>query len=356
MIAALGITLLASIWPGPPAPVDVSAVAARYQAECTGGKRAAACDQLQGQLESSLYADLMTLYLSGSKVDRSLLQVGARARLPELAAFSLRRLEWDLTPADDPLVLAGLDSPYPAVREAALGCAGKSQNRRLAEARQRATGRQASGDASLGLTPDPTPTAEQLGYAIYPGAKYVFFASSDKVAIFRTADPVDKVVAFYAKGKKTYSGAEMKAAGEARREAAEAEEEAMENAAEEGDMAAMMAKASEMMAAMNSGKDPMAAMQELAKKEDAKRTDWTEGVEGEDGITGARYVVVEEQGAAPNAVPTKVVAVYRDEILGGTAIRIRPEPPLDAMKSMQADPMLMMEIQEMRMLPVEGGE
>lgn len=356
MLAALGVTLLASIWPGPAAPIDLPAVAARYQAECTGGKRAATCDQLQGQLEASLYADLMTLYLSGAKVERSLLQVGAKARLPELAAFSLRRLEWDLTAADEPLVLAALDSPYPAVRAAALACARKSQNPRLSRAGDRAAGRRSGGDAGLGLTPDPVPTAEQLGSPVYPGAKYVFLASDEAAAIFRTADPVDKVVAFYGKGKKAYSGAEMKAATEARRETAEAEEAALEKAAEEGDMAAMMAKAAEMMAAMNSGQDPAAAMQDLATKEQARGFDWTEGVEGKEGITGARYVVVEEKGTAPKTVPTKVVAVWRDEVLGGTAIRILRRPELDAARAVPTDPSLLMELQELRMLPVEGGE
>jgi len=316
MIPHLSLALIMWI-PRAPAPTtDIRATMARFERECLGG-HGTSCETLQAELERTLFQELTVMYLGGKDPDRRLLRVAARAQLPELAAFGLRHLGRGQFAEDAPLAAAGLNSPYPAVRSAAGELARSLNNPQL----QRLVARsQRSGDegSKSGLVPMEPPHPKAIGASIYPGASYSFAASRPDLAIYTTGDAPDKVVAHYANGKRVLTGAAL---GELRKQkSGKKNDEAM---------------AAEMMQAMMSGKDPQVVMKQLMESDQAKHVDWTRGIEGEEGVQAPRYVVLEEAG--PQKLPSRVVAVYRDEALGATAIAFRLVPPAPAMAGLGKD-------------------
>jgi len=328
MNAPLLALTLASTLISPDQPVDIAAVAARYQSECAAGAAAEDCDLLRAQLEARLYDDLVTLTYAHAKVDRETLHVATRAESPWLAAYALSLLDDGFGPADVPYVRAALDSPYPLVRSAAVELSKWFETDALRAPTRRAREALAEGSSNSApspLVPDLVPTAQTLGAALYPGSSYSFLAGSRHRPVFLTRDDPQKVVAFLAKGKRIRTVDEM-AADLARRTAAEqadadAEaEEPAEQSDDEEDMAAAMAQAmaqaADLMAAMNAGQDPVQAMRERAEARQAGLRDWTSEITRLEGISDPRFVIVEEK----QNVPTRVVAIYRDTWLGATAI------------------------------------
>ena len=316
MIPHLSLALIMWI-PRAPAPTtDIRATMARFERECLRG-RGTSCETLQAELERALYQELMVMYLGGKDLDRKVLRVAARAELPELAAFGLRRLgRWN-SAEDVPLAAAGLDSPYPAVRSAAdelVRSLNNPQLQRLAHRSQRS----GSEGSKSGLVPMEAPNPKTIGASIYPGASYSFAASRPDFAVYTTSDAPDKVLAHYAKGKRVLTGAAL---GDLRKQkSAKKNDEAM---------------AAEMMQAMMSGKDPQVIVKEMMEADQAKNVDWTRGIEGVEGVQSPRYVVLEETG--PQKSPSRVVAVYRDEALGATAVAFRLVPPLPRVAGLGKD-------------------
>lgn len=321
------------LWiPRAPAPDgDVRATLARFEKECLGSG-GAPCEALQAELERSLYGELMVMYLGGKDPDRRLLRVAARAQLPELAAFGLRRLARWGNGEDVPLATAGLDSPYPAVRSAAMELARTLDHPQLQRLAERSRG--AGTGTGTGLVPMEAPDAKRIGTSIYPGAKYSFAASREDLAVFSTGDGPDQVLAHYAKGRRVLSGAEL--TGLRHRKEGKKNDEAMTAA---------------IMQAVMSGKDPQLVMKELMDSAQAQHVDWTHGIEGVEGILAPRYVVLEETG--PQKLPSRVVAVYRDQALGATAVAIRLIPALPAManpaKASRIDHAYLQALQELQM-------
>jgi hypothetical protein len=306
-------------------PVDLETVAARYELECAAGAPAEDCDLLRAQLENRLFDDLVSLSHARATVDRETLRIATRAQSPWLAAYALALLDKGFGPGDVPYVRAALDSPYPLVRSAAVELSNWFETDALRAPTRRA--REALGDGSSGpsysaLAPDLVPTAEALGAPLYPGADYSYLAGSSHRPVFLTADDPQRVVAFLAQGRPTFTAAEMTAAAEARRAAEQAAHDAAAEESEEVDMAAAMEQAGELMAAMSSGKDPMEAIREMAAAKQAALHDWTAEITRLEGIGAPRFVVVEQK----QGVPTRVVAVYRDSAVDATAIAYL-EPP-----------------------------
>jgi len=348
MIAPLLVLAVAATLLSPDEPVDIASVAARYSNECAAGAAGADCDLLRAQLEDRLFDDLVALTNARATIDRATLYVATRAESPLLAAYALALLDAGFGPADVPYVRAALDSPYPMVRSAAVELSKWFQTEGLRAPTQRA--REALADAPSGsessqLLPDAVPTAQALGAPLYPGARFSYLASSRRRPVFLSGDDAQKVTAFLAKGKKSYTAAEMTAELERRAAAEEAENEAEAEAPdpEEDPAAAMayaMAQATKMMEAMNSGKDPMAAMQEMAEAKQAEFHDWTGEITDMEGVSAPRFVVLEEK----QGVPTRVVAVYRDTLLDATAIAYLESPTShrSGMEELARDPEAMM--------------
>ncbi|MBI4913710.1 MAG: hypothetical protein HY823_13320 [Acidobacteria bacterium] len=329
MLSHLSLAALLWIPRGPSGSTDLRPVMDRFERECLG-RGGAACAQLQAQLERALYDDLMTMELGGKSPDRRLLRVAARAELPELAAFGLRRLARRSSPEDAPLALAGLENPCAAVRAAASDLArslNDPQLRRL-NARRGNLG----GDSKSGLVPTRVPGAAELAGAPYPGAAYSYATSRKDLAIFRTGDPPDRVIAGL-RGKRVLSASEIKALKPPK--GGKAQDEAM---------------AAEMMQAMMSGKDPQKLVQEMQTRAQAQNVDWTRGIEGAEGVANVRYVVLEETS---QKLPVKVVAVFRDEALGATglAYHLTPQSPGYAMaaKGGKVDAAYLQALQQLQM-------
>jgi hypothetical protein len=335
------ISLLGTIWPAPPAANTASGDGAtRYVTECGGGKAGAACPALRALLERQLYADLVALATANQTANRAVLRVAARAENPLLASFALTQLAADFSAAEEPIVAAAFASPYPAVRDAARELArmlpDTSRLYRLAQ-REGTAHSKFRHSEPMPLAPDALADAKRLGLQSVTGAAYSFVASSEERPVFTTSETPDKVLLALGKGKKVLSAAEMQklvAGHEAQREAEQVEQrkkdakrkDKNENEIDPDDMA----KAMEMMEKMMSGKDPTEMAMEMGAAEEGKKQDWTEGIVGEDGIQNPKFVILEET----DGVATQVAAVYRDELLGSTAVALlRTELKRDLAKS-----------------------
>lgn len=306
MIGALALIAITSIRGGQAADPDVRGLLQRWRSQCAAAPGGAACVQLRIQLERALFRDLNRLYLAGERLDRAVLQVAARAGTPELAAFGLRRLADAPGPEDAAAAREGLDSPFPAVRAAAAELARGSEQPALRMLAGRVA--RSARIKGTGLVAEEPPAGKALGAAPYPGARFRFAASQPGMAVFTTADAVDKVLAHYGRDRRVLSAADFKAQRKAR--PSKDEEQAM---------------AQRMMAELMKGRDPQQVAQEMGRSEQARQTDWAKGIDGEAGISSARYVVLAEAGGTP----TRVLAVYRDEAFGATALAFRsvPEAP-----------------------------
>jgi hypothetical protein len=310
MIGTLALLTIASIRGGQGPEPDVKALLQTARSQCAGSPAGPACLQIRIQLERALFRNLTALYLAGERLDRETLRVAARAGTPELAAFGLRRLADAPRPEDALPAAEGLDSPFPAVRSAAAELAHGLEDRSLKVLAGRVAHR--SSIKGTGLLAEEAPAAKSLGVAPYPGARFRFAASQPGMAVFTTADPADKVLAFYAKGRKALSGEELKAQRRGR--------------PSKGDEQAL---AQQMMAELMKGRDPQQVAQEMGQSEQARQADWTKGIEGEAGITAPRYLVLEEAGS--QRIPVRVLAVYRDEAFGSTAFAFRSMPKVTGM-------------------------
>ncbi len=272
-------------------------------------------------------------------VERETVRVATRAQSPTLAAYALALLDAGFGPADVPYVRAALDSPYPQVRSAAIDLSKWFETEALRAPTQRA--REALADGYSGSKSSPTGPGPR-SHRRSPRRPAL---SGREVQLPRrqprspglplSADDPQKVTAFLAKGKPTFTAAEMTAAVDQRMAAEQAAHDAAAEPAAD-DMASAMAQAAELMAAMNSGEDPMKALQEMSEAKQAASHDWTAEITRLEGIDTPRFVVVEEK----NGVPTRVVAVFDDPAVGATAIAYLKPPGRgnEAMNELATDP------------------
>ena len=272
--------------------VDASTVVARVNGECGPRPKGEACARLRRELEAALLQALLELRASGNAVDIELYRAAALAESPYLAVLGLRTLARNqpLTEGDQKLVLRAVESPYPSVRMTALG----SLDRENADHYYARLDPAAKYDYSDWLSATEDEVADVPGVPVYPGARYRFFASGPSRAFYTTRDPQEKVLAFYTRaGKKDYSADELGAL-----------------ASKQPDVNLMMELAK---------KDPDAVQAEITKFTQAATGNTTIDL-GTTGVVNARYVVLDKVEFAGVMKPTRVLVIYKDELLGRTAV------------------------------------
>ncbi len=277
-----------------------------YEAQCAGAATAE-CKRLQWRLEHALYEDIRVLASEGV-IDEELIRVGATADSPQLKAFCLAQMmSRGLAPQEHALVVAAFDDPYPRVRSIAHQLARSFLEERWARMLERDS--RVRSDGVSGLIAGIEPSAKSLGAPLYPGATHWHFASSRSAGdFFTTPDAPDDVIAFYAKGgKPVVSAEEIESRLRTAKEAAQ-------------NPLLLMQK---MQEAAASGEDPAAAMQAYTANAASGEIDWSEGIEGSAGVIEPRYVLLEEEELFGEPVPARLVAIFRDEAMGATALVFR---------------------------------
>ena len=290
-----------------PKPIALDAVK-RYASSCAG-KASADCQALRREAEAVLIYDFMILERAGVKLDPAKLRTAAsNAVTPGLRIEALERLlQRGLSQEDESLVVAALKSPFPAERRVAIRVLGQLSNEKYSRMLVRTyRGRTSAFAAARDYSEDEVPP----GLAPYPGSETVWFASGLDRTWFASTDAPAKVAAAYAKnGKKAVTSAEL----------------------EQGVNAATHIDPMEMMRLAQQDPRKMQEMMEKVTAAANTRVDtrtgvWT-AIEGEEGVSDVRYVVLEDQPYLMGRVPTKVVAIFKDEVLGKTSIVFATPPP-----------------------------
>ncbi|MEO8056273.1 MAG: HEAT repeat domain-containing protein [Acidobacteriota bacterium] len=302
--------------------VWIPAKAGTVSTSC-GDVNSAACTAALEALARKAADDLTLLANSGKPEHRPLARDAAKmpfASLRSSAASALGHLSPG--PEDTPLLAGLLNDPVPGVRRAAkraLEFSSDPAARPLAE--------RARLHESGGLRPQSVPTANQLKTPLYAGAQYLYYASDRPYgqSEFSTGDAVEKVAAFYA-GK---FGAAMTL--EQFRAAEKSGENAMPDVGSQAFQDQMQAaidaqKAYE--AALKAGKSQqdasMAMVAAMQAKAPADSSRIRSALEKKD-IYGSPRLFVVEKGMMPGA-PNRLVAVYKDLLLGKTGIAVFTAP------------------------------
>jgi len=279
--------------------VDVAAVRQKYAQSCSGGATSEACKQMRWQLEYALYEGMVASMRAGQPPPPSAIRAGLAAEVPELRALALKLQPEEAVKSG--AAVAALDSPYATVRQEAvevLRSRGDEKQRRMLD-------RQPSTKWPEFPIADTPPDPARLKVKVYPGATYRYLYSSPEQAYFSTADAPDKVVAFYAQGgKKAYSASELQQAMKARAMGAM-------------DQSKMMKIIQEAQA---KGQDPTQAIMAWQKSLAGLGADPTRAFEGRQGIVSPRYLPADD-------LFSRVVVVFRDDLVGATAVVVPLPPP-----------------------------
>jgi len=316
MTASLLVALVTAAVLRPPMPrfVDKAAVVTRYAHDCKGGAGGPPCKSLGDDLDRAFLVDLERLARAGEPVSPALLRVAIARPNPMLQARAWALLARDgLGAADDPLVAAALESPYLGVRRAAAAAAEVLHGSSLSKVESREYARVFGhrDDASLLFDRDLPPPAARLSLPLYPGATYYPLASGPRSAFFVTSDPAGKVVAAMRGGKAVLSADEIR--------------RVQQEAQSKPDPMLMMRM-------MQSGQDPRQAAAEMQKAAEAvSSSDWAR-FDRAPGVEDPRYIVAGEGTLMGKKVPTEIVAVFRDTLLGKTVIfyPLREQHPVNA--------------------------
>lgn len=278
--------------------VDVEALRKKYAASCTPSSSSEPCKQMRWKLEYALYTDLVLSMQDGQTPPPSAIEVGLNAETPQLRALAVQIAPHG--PGQMASAVAAIESPYATVRQEAANVIrshGDDKQRRMLD-------RQASGSRPEYPVADEPPDPARLKVKVYPGATYRYFASNDEEAYFSTPDAPDKVVGFYTQGgRKAYSASELKQAMKAR---------AM-GAMDQSKMIQIMQEA------QAKGQDPTQAMMAFQKTLAGLGSDPTRNFEGRQGIVSPRYIPADDMFS-------RVVVVFRDDLVGATGIAV-PIPP-----------------------------
>lgn len=324
MSLAAALLLGATLPSNPTSRPDPQAAFDRFRTECTGKKPApASCGALRLQIEGIVFSALKAAEASALPMDPKALRAAAHAQLPALRAVAVRAIgRLALTPEDEEVLAGAFDDPVPAVRRAVLPFVWKVKQ--LQPWAERLYEGKVGFIDTVRLWPDSVPTKEELGGPVYPGATYRYFASGPARAFFTTADPPEKVAAFYGTGnRRIMTAAQLRAA-------------AVGGQPDPAAMTAMMRNPEFVRKMMEDTKKLQAmATGGAAPKE---QPDWTQGIEDVQGIEAPRYVILQETTMFGATSPSKVVVVWKDTNLRRTAVvfpRVPVEPDPYAGLSMQ---------------------
>ena len=302
--------------------VWIPAKAASVKTACVNAD-SDACTAALEALARKAADDLTLLANTGKPEYRPLARDAAKmpfASLRASAASALGRLSPG--PEDSPLLASLLNDPVPLVRRSAKSALGSSSDPSARPLAQRAQGHE-----SDGLRPQPVPTADQLKTPIYAGAQYLFYASSRSYgqSEFSTGDAYEKVAAFYA--GKYGSGTTLEQFQAATKSGKEAMPDIGSQAFQDQMQAAMDAQ-KVYEAAIKAGKSQqdasMAMVAALQQKAPADSSRVRSALEKKD-VYGSPRLFVVEKGMMPGA-PNRLVAVYKDLLLGKTGIVVFTAP------------------------------
>jgi len=278
----------------PARDTDPDAAIERFEKECSGATASDTCRALRREVEGAFLEAILAVRASDEPVDPEWYRVAATADTPQLACLGINELGYlpGRAAEDDAIILGGLDHPAPSVRAAAFAHRQKVPVIEDLGKRWARTGDSGSGTCLDG-TADYVPGAKWAGD--YPGARYRAFASNNTRRWFTTDDPVDEVLAWFAKSGK----------------AARTKEQLSADAA---------ARFTEEMTKLSSSSDPrdQERLMQLVTGGggmNLPQTDWdtSSNMEGAGDIS---YVVLTNDRA---------VAVFRDDFLKATSI-VAPRP------------------------------
>lgn len=278
----------------PPAPpTDPDVAIERFEKECSADESSQSCRALRREVEGGFLAAILAVRASDEPVDPEWYRVAATADMPQLACLGVNELGYvqGRTAEDDALIVSALDHPAPSVRAAAFSLRQKvpvlgDLMRRSAASRDGGSG------TCLDSTTDFVPGVKWAGG--YPGARFRAFASNDSRRWFTSEDPVEKVLAWFAKSGKTARTKEQLGAD-------------------------VTARFTEEMTRLSSSSDP-ADQDRLMKlvmggMTGVPETDWDSSSSME-GTGEIKYVTL---------TPDQAIAVFRDDVLKATSI-VAPRP------------------------------
>jgi hypothetical protein len=300
----------------------ISAKAGAVATSC-GDVNSAACAAALEALARKAGDDLTLLANSGKPEYRPLARDAAKmpfASLRASAASALGRLSPG--PEDTPLLSSLLNDPVPRVRRSARSALESSSDPAARPLAERA--RLHEGD---GLRPQAVPTADQLKTPLYAGAQYLYYASDRPYgqSEFSTSDGVDKVAAFYAaKYGNAMTLEQFQAAAKGGKDAMPD----MGSQAFQDQMQAAMDAQKVYQDAIKAGKSQqdasMAMVAAMQAKGPADSSRIRSALEKKE-IYGSPKLFVVEKGMMPGA-PNRLVAVYKDLLLGKTGIAVFTAP------------------------------
>jgi len=271
--------------------LDADEAIERYGRDCKPGDSSQPCRALRGRAEYTFLEELLWLKSTGQTPDPQLYRVAAVAENPRLATLGLRGLllvTTPLTQPDEQLVVAALDSPYRGVRQTILQFANNQKGVRELWPRIVTNSDSYTDFPYLDDRRDSEPDHAVIGS--YPGARFRYFASAATQPWFTTTDPLDKVIAFLAKGEsQALTAAELNAKNQS--DAMQKYMQATRAASETGDSSKVMEAMKDFQ--MQSG------------------VDWTRQLSSVEGAGEIRYIEL---------APEKMIAVFDDAVLHATSI------------------------------------
>ena len=309
--AALALVLASALYlrPQPAPPHDAPD---RYIQQCASPAAASseACRALRSQVEEVALRALQAMRVTRRPVPKPFLRACLRNEMPPLQATALSLFAREPVEAEDgAAIVSALNSPYPAVRRAALKVLPRAPGSDAAQGVVKRDYEKVFGSSARDpreYSADKVPDVKELGAPSYPGSQFVYLASGPRRAFFTSADSVAKVVAYYAKGgAKPMTLAELKAPRPKTKP-----------------------DPSEIMRRVQAGEDPMKVVADLQSKAmgQSSTSEWTKGIDGEPGVEDAQFVQVSAAGVVGGqALQARAVGVYRDTVLGKTAI-VFPRP------------------------------
>ena len=290
----------------------------------------AACTAALEQLARRTADDLTRVAQTGRPEYKPLARFAATMPFPSVRAAGAGALGHFSPSADDTALLSDLlNDPVPLVRRAAHAAIQQSSDPAARPLAQRARGN--PGD---GARPQKIPAAGELKVPLYAGTRFLFFASNlpEGQSEFQTADAYDKVIAFYAgtlgrgltfEEFEAQGRAQGKPQGKAQQGMPDMNSPEMKNQIQ----AAMDAQKA-YQDAISAGKSPQdaaqAMMNTMAKKAPADPSRISNAMRQKE-VYGSPRLFVVEKGMAPGA-PARLVAVYKDLLLGKTGIAIFTGP------------------------------